>query len=367
VRIYNINGSFEKILKGHNSNVWSAEFLPDNQSVATVGDDHTIRSWTLGKRFETYSGAKNVSFACFSSNGLNIAVVEDTIAKSWNLTGEIVAVFSGHTSAVNTARYSSDGKYLVTASKDGSVRIWDAVSGKNLQTFYENDSACVNDAVFSPNGEFLVFVSDSSVVIRNLKNNTGICAPGHSGAVSSVSFSPEGEIFVTGGEDGKIVLHSLDGKVLRTFHGHDGQVNSVCFSPDGSSIISTSSDQTAVLWDRLGQMRLTFRGYENNVNSAVFSPDSKFVLTTSDDALARLWTSDGKDVMAFRHEGEVSSAVFSPDGKYILTVYKTPDGIKTMKLRMISPDGITRHIDMLDLYGDVWKPDSQTLKKYGMD
>ena len=114
-------------------------------------------------------------------------------------------------------------------------------------------------------------------------------------------------------------------------------------------------------------MRLTFRGYENNVNSAVFSPDSKFVLTTSDDALARLWTSDGKDVMAFKHDGEVSSAVFSPDGKYILTVYKTPDGIKTMKLRMISPDGITRHIDMLDLYGDVWKPDSQTLKKYGMD
>lgn len=367
VRIYNINGSFEKVLKGHNSNVWSAEFFPDNQSVATVGDDHTIRSWTLGKRFETYSGAKNVSFACFSSNGLNIAVVEDTVAKSWNLTGEIVAVFSGHTSAVNTARYSYDGKYLVTASKDGSVKIWDAVSGKNLQTFYENDSACVNDAVFSPNGEYLVFVSDSSVVIRNLKNNTGICAPGHSGAVSSVWFSPEGEVFVTGGADGKIVLHSLDGKVLRTFHGHDGQVNSVCFSPDGSSIISTSSDQTAVLWDRLGQMRLTFRGYENNVNSAVFSPDSKFVLTTSDDALARLWTSDGKDVMAFRHEGEVSSAVFSPDGKYILTVYKTPDGIKTMKLRMISPDGITRHIDMLDLYGDVWKPDSKTLKKYGMD
>lgn len=367
VRIYNINGSSEKVLKGHNSNVWSAAFLPDNQSVVTVGDDHTIRSWTLGKRFETYSGAKNVSFACFSSDGLNIAVVEDTVAKSWNLTGEIVAVFSGHTAAVNTARYSADGKYLVTASKDGSVKIWDAHSGKNLQTFSDENHSSVNDAVFSPDGNFLVFVSDSSVIVRNLQSKTGIEALGHSGAVSSVSFSPDGEIFVTGGFDGKIVLHGIDGKVLRTFHGHDGQINSVSFSPDGNYIISTSSDQTAVLWDKLGQMRLTFRGYENNVNSAVFSPDSKFVLTTSDDALARLWTSDGKDVMDFRHEGSVTSAVFSPDGKYILTVYRTSDGLKTLKLRMISPDGITRHIDMLDLYGDVWKPDSETLKKYGMD
>jgi len=91
------------------------------------------------------------------------------------------------------------------------------------------------------------------------------------------------------------------------------------------------------------------------------------VLTTSDDGFARLWTIDGKEVVNFKHDGKVSSAVFSPDGNYILSVYNSNDGIKTMKLRMISPDGITRHIDMLDLYGDVWKPDSKTLKKYGMD
>jgi WD40 repeat protein len=367
VRIYNVNGNFEKVLKGHNSNVWSAAFMPDNQSVVTVGDDHTIRSWTLGKRFETYSGAKNVGFACFSSDGLNIAVAGDTVAVSWDLTGGTHAVFKGHTGAINTARYSVDGRFLATASKDGSVKIWDAATGKNLKTFYDKKRSAVNDAVFSPDGRLLVFASDSSVVIRDLETDAEIFANGHSGAVYSVSFSPEGRVFVSGGRDGKIILHSLDGKVIRTFHGHDGVVNSVCFSPDGKSIISTSTDETAVLWDELGQMRFTFRGYENKVNSAVFSPDSKFVLTTSDDGLARLWTTDGKNVMDFAHDGKVSSAVFSPDGKYILTVYKTNDGLKTMKLRMISPDGITRHIDMLDLYGDVWKPDTQTMKKYGMD
>lgn len=367
VRIFNINGSLEKVLKGHNSNVWSAVFMPNNNSVVTAGDDHTIRSWTPGKRFETYQNAKNISFACFSGDGLHIAVVQDTNAMSWDLTGGTSAVFSGHTQNVNTARFSSDGKMLLTSSNDATVRLWEAATGKNLKVFSDNKLSKINDAVFSNDNKFLVYVGDSSIVIRDLETDLEHHVENVSSEVLSVCFHPSGKSFVTGFADGKIVLYDLLGKVLRTFHGHDGRVNSVSFSPSGEYIISTSSDETAVLWDNLGQMRFTFRGYENKVNSAVFSPDSKFVLTTSDDGFARLWTIDGKEVVNFKHDGKVSSAVFSPDGNYILSVYNSNDGIKTMKLRMISPDGITRHIDMLDLYGDVWKPDSKTLKKYGMD
>ena len=365
VRVFALNGELEKVLKGHNSNVWNARFMTDNQSIITVGDDHTIRSWTIGKRFETYPGARNVSFACFSKNGLNIVVVQDTVAQSWDLTGEIVSTFVGHHSAINTARYSPDGKSVVTASKDGSVRVWDAVSG-TLQNIYCTHNSSANDVEFSPDGKYLVSVSnDSAVVIRNLVTGTELKVLDNS-AVSSVSFSPSGEIFATGNSDGQVVLWDLKGNILKTFHGHDGRVNSVCFSPDGQYIISTSSDETAVLWDRLGQMQFTFRGYENKVNSAVFSPDGKYILTTSDDGSARLWTTDGKDVMNFKHDGKVSSAVFSPDGKYILTVYTDSHKLKTLKLRIISPDGITRHIDQLDLYGSVWKPDAETITKYGM-
>lgn len=367
VRIFQLNGKQDKVLRGHNSNVWSAMFLPDSKSVISVGDDHTIRTWTPGKRFETYQGAKNINFACFSSNGLNIMAVEDTIAQSWDLTGEITSTFKGHTARINTARYSHNSKYTVTASKDCTVRLWDSFSGKMLKT-YTDHKAEVNDAVFSPDDNFLISVSaDSTIVIRDLKKEKTIKILSPSGCVTSVSISPQGGIFAIGGKDGKIILYDLAGKILKTFHGHDGRVNSVSFSPNGEYIISTSSDETAVLWDKLGQMRFTFRGYENKVNSAVFSPDSRFVLTTSDDGLAQLWTSDGKDIMKFRHDGKVSSAVFSPDGKYILTVYTDANRLRTIKLRMISPDGITHHIDQLDLYGSVWKPDSATMQKYGMD
>lgn len=365
VRVFGIKGNIEKVLKGHNSNVWASAYAPDGNTILTVGDDHTIRTWSIGKRFETYDNARNVSFAGFSPDGLKIMVVQDTMAQAWDLTGEVMASFVGHKQAVNTARFSRDGRKVVTTSEDSTTRVW-SCDGALLSVIKHSDR--VNDAVFSPDGKFVVSVSsDSSIVIRDLVTDIDVVSKGsHRGSVTSVAFAPDAQVFATGGSDGKVILHEIGGRVIRIFNGHDGRVNSVAFSPDGASVISTSSDETAVLWDMLGQMKFTFRGYENKVNSAVFSPDGKYIVTTSDDGSARLWTTDGKDLMDFHHDGQVRDAVFSPDGKYILTVYRNERGLKTIKLRMLSPDGITRHIDQLDLYGTVWQPDAETMKKYGV-
>ena len=365
VRVWDITGKLEKILKGHGSNVWFSSFLADNQSIMSVGDDKTVRLWCIGKRFESYKNAINVNFACFSPDGLNLMVVQDKSAQIWDLTGEKIAVFKGHTQTINTARFSPDGKFVATASSDGTTHIYSR-EGKLLKVL-DQHSAAVNDAVFSPDGKKLITVSnDSTIIIYDLLTNKYIKSYEHNGCVTSVAFSPSGETFVTGGTDKKVVLHSLDGNVVRTFAGHDARVNSVAFSPDGNYVISTSSDESAVLWNKIGEIVFTLRGYENKVNSAVFSPDGKYIITTSDDGKSRLWTIDGRDIMTFRHDGRVKSAVFSPDGKYILTVCCDNKNNKTVKLYMINADGINRHIDKLDLYGPIWKPDAETLKKYGL-
>jgi WD40 repeat protein len=366
VRVFSIGGKEEKVLKGHNSNVWSASFLPDNQTIVSVGDDHTVRTWSIGRRFETYERAINVGFAGFSPDGLKLMVVQDSVAQAWDLTGEVVASFAGHKSVVNTARFSPDGRYVLTASKDGTARLWKS-DGSLVEIFGEHSDA-VNDAVFSADGNYAVTISnDSTIVIHNLVSHEANVVREHRGSVTAVGFSPDGNLFATGGLDGKVMIHDVSGKTIRVFHGHSGRVNSVCFSPCGKMLISTSSDETAVLWDNIGQMLFTFRGYENKVNSAVFSPNCKYIVTTSDDGSARLWTADGIDIMNFRHDGAVSDAVFSPDGKYLLTVFRNSSGLRTLKLRMLNPDDITRHIDQLDLYGSVWQPDAETMKKYGID
>ncbi|MBP5682190.1 MAG: WD40 repeat domain-containing protein [Bacteroidales bacterium] len=364
VRVFALSGALEKELKGHNSNVWSASYKPDNQTIVTVSDDHTIRTWSIGKRFETYEKAKNVSFAGFSPNGLNIIVVQDSTAQSWDLTGEVVATFKGHHSYINSARFSPDGTMVLTACKDGTARLWKADG--TLQTAFDEHKATVNDAIFTCDGANVISVSDdSTVIIHNLKTNAVNVIRGKYG-ITAVCPSPEPNVFAIGDANGDISVCEVSGKVLRTFHGHDARVNSVAFSYDGKFIVTSSSDETAGLWDNLGQRHYTFRGYENKVNSAVFSPDGKFILTTSDDGNANLWAMDGRDIMSFKHDGMVKDAVFSPDGKYMLSVFRNDAGLKTLKLRMLTPDGITKHIDQLDLYGTVWQPDEETMKKYGI-
>jgi len=367
VRVFSISGRQEKELKGHNSNVWSAQFIPDRQSIISVGDDHTIRTWTSGKRFESYDNAINVSYTTFSPNGINLLVVQDTVAQLWDLIGNEVTLFKGHHASINKARFSPNGSQVLTSAKDGSVYLWD-IRG-NIISKYQEHGDEVYDGIFSPDGKRIVTVScDSSIIIRNLIDKTSIRASGHDGCVTCVSFAPDGLSFVTGGSDGKVVIHDLEGNTLRTFQGHDARVTSVNYSPDGKKIISTSNDETAVLRDNLGQILYTFKGYENKVNSAVFSPDGKYILTTSDDGSARMWTPEGMEVMNFRHEGStVSDAVFSPDGRHIITTYRTDKGLKTIKLLMLKSDDISMRIDEKDLSGTIWQPDSTVLRKYGVE
>ena len=365
VRVFARSGALELELKGHNSNVWCARYKPDNQTIVTVSDDHTIRTWSIGKRFESYEKAVNVSFAGFSPNGLKIMVVQDSIAQAWDLTGDVAATFRGHHANINTSRFSPDGMKVITSCKDGTACLW--MADGTLEQTFRNHSGNVNDGIFTADGKCVVTVSDdSTVVIHNLESNTETSIR-RTGMVTAVCPSPEGTVFAIGSDNGDVAVCDVNGKVLRTFHGHDGRVNSVAFSPDGKLIISTSSDETAVLWDNLGQRQFTFRGYENKVNSAVFSPDGKYIVTTSDDGYARLWTIDGKDIMDFKHDGKVRNAVFSPDSKYLLTVFRSDNGLKTLKLRMLSPDNITRHIDDFEFFGKVWQPDSATMQKYGIE
>lgn len=365
VRVWNLSGKQEKILKGHNSNVWHAMFMPDNKRIITVGDDKTVRVWNMGKRFEKYENANDISFARFSPSGLNILSVKRNNAQIWDLLGEQRAVFSGHNQKLNTAYYSPDEKMVITASDDSSACVWD-IQG-NLLWKIKGHSDKVNDAVFSPDGQHILTASDDCTArIWNLQGNEMHKLEKHRLKVNTVEYSPSGEYIITSGDDSCAILWNLKGKVVRIFGGHHAAVTSASFSPDGSKVITTSNDETAILWSCKGEKLHVFKGYENKVNSAEFSPDGKFIVTTSDDATARLWNLNGKEIMVFKHPGKVSSANFSPDGRYVITVFTDEKNVRTFKLWMVNLDDVIKHIDELDLYGKVWKPDEETLKMYGI-
>jgi WD40 repeat protein len=117
-------------------------------------------------------------------------------------------VFRGHTDIVTGVAFSPDGKQLVTASADGSVRLWDVATGTELHRF-----------------------------------------PGVPGGTFGAAFSPDGKYVASGGIDGTARLWNVQtGQEVRRSVGHTGLVRTVAFSPDGKYLLTASEDNSARLW-----------------------------------------------------------------------------------------------------------------------
>jgi WD40 repeat protein len=131
-------------------------------------------------------------------------------------------VLEGHTDAVSSIAFSSDGLCIVSGSQDYTIRIWDAVSGAALNTL-----------------------------------------EGHTSGVNSIAFSPNGLRIVSGSDDHTIRLwDAVSGKLQHTLESHTSDVKSVAFSSDGLRIVSGSDDCTF----RLGTLsRLLIRRLAHHV------------------------------------------------------------------------------------------------------
>ena len=279
-----------------------------------------------GKLYFSTGHEVSVNSAVFSPDGQYILTASaDQTARLWEkASGKQIMTYHGHEGPVNSAVFSPDGEHILTASDDQTARLWERSSGKQIMT-YRGHEFWVTSAVFSPDGEYILTAShDNTARLWERESGKNIMTyHGHKDDVNSVVFSPDGEHILTASDDQTARLwETASGKNIMTYHGHKDDVNSAVFSPDGKHILTASRDHTARLWDRSsGKEIMIYRGHEEWVRSAVFSRDGEHILTASDDQTARLWeTASGKNIMTYHgHKDDVNSAVFSPDGKHILT------------------------------------------------
>jgi WD40 repeat protein/serine/threonine protein kinase len=255
----------------------------------------------------------------------------DGTIKVWNVdTGKEVLTLRGHASHVTCLVLSSDGKCLFSGSEDATVKAWDLEAGKETLTLrghtgWVSSLALSSDGkrLFSANGD----LKPGEIKVWDVEAGKELFAlRGHISGVTSLALSPDGKRLFSGSWvklDGEIKVWDVEArKETVSLRGHTDRVSRLALSSDGKRLFSASEDGTIKVWDvEAAKETLTLRAGKIAVNSLVLSADGKRLYLGSGDPRIQQWDVDaGKEILTLRgHAGAVTSLALSPDGKRLFS------------------------------------------------
>jgi WD40 repeat protein/predicted Ser/Thr protein kinase len=148
---------------------------------------------------------------------------------------------------------------------------------------------------------------------------------GHTDAIRSTDFSPDGKRLATVGEDRRCILWDVEsGEEIAECRGHTGKLLSVAFRSDGARVVTASADGTVRQWDAAtgDEVEPPFDHHTGEVLAAVYSPDGELVASGGADHTIRLWRAKGREQLAVLHghAGAVNDLAFAPDGRTLASV-----------------------------------------------
>ncbi|MBU53812.1 MAG: hypothetical protein CL920_34380, partial [Deltaproteobacteria bacterium] len=295
----------------------------------------------------------------------------DKTLKIWDAdSGKELQTLTGHSSWVNGCSWSPDGKRILSASDDETLKIWDADSGKEFQTLTEHGDSVLGCS-WSPDGRFILSASgDNTLKIWDADSGKELqTLTGHGDSVFGCSWSPDGKHILSASGDNTLKIWDVaSGQELQTLTGHGNRVSGCLWSPDGKRILSASWDNTLKIWDvASGQELRTLTGHGSWVNGCSWSPDGKRILSASEDETLKIWDADsGKELQTLTGHGHrVNGCSWSPDGKRILSAawdntLKIWDADSGKELQTLTGHGYS-------VFGCSWSPDGKHILSASWD
>ncbi len=144
---------------------------------------------------------------------------------------------------------------------------------------------------------------------------------GHGNGYVMGTWSPDGNLFVTGGDTGTIqVWDSTTNLLLWVNNDFSAHVNTLIWSPDSTYIASGSDDHKVQIWQaRSGRLLRTYSGHSGSIVTLMWSPDGTYIASGSDDNIIQVWeASSGEFLRTYDgHSTEMTTLMWSPDGTRI--------------------------------------------------
>lgn len=234
-------------------------------------------------------------------------------------------VFREHINNIYIAEFSPDGKYIVTLSQDNFIRIWDVVSGKPVQKFYEGDND-ITAICYSRKGNHLAALSSEKIIVWDMISfkKKWILKKKD---VSSFDFSDDGNYLCLANGNQTEVISMYDGGQKFIFrYGFCTHLNTA-FGADSTNILVTTTYNNVLLikfYQKEGHKGKNLKGKYECSPEAIFSPDNKTILTYSFGKTAYVWNSDkGKKIFNLKgHKEDIIVCAYSPDSRYIAAASK---------------------------------------------
>lgn len=286
--------------------------------------------------------------------------------------GARTARLTGHRGEVSGCAVGPDGTVAVSVGEDSTLRLWDPRAGIALGSI-ENLPSPGTACVIGPDGSS-VHIAHDDRRIRTWDLATGVerwVSKEHRSALRTLSVSPDGRTLACCGADGTVWLWDLvrhEASALES--GGRAEVWDCAIGADGTTLLSADAEGMLRVWDAVsGELRLAFRAHEGQAFACAVAPDAAFLVSGGADRIVRTWDArTGTPIASYTgHAFWVRGCAVTPDGGSIVSA-SADKSIRVWDVRDLVTEPVvtpTGHSDAV--HGCAWTPDGSQVVTAGFD